>query len=887
MAIRMKRFLPTPVSLRSKIIALSCATSLVASLAVVWMTTETSNEKLSQTEAQSRLALEAQKTSIRLEEDFLALIEDAHLLSNTPSVKAVVDQTNTAGTASIEQRRRELAFVFTSVLEIRPWYTQVRLIGFDNNGREIVRVNRTPRGMEVVPDDALQEKEHEPYIQRALSRNDPAPFFSKVSLNRENGIVSEDRTVTIRLVRPVYHKDGTPFGVIVINANYAGLLKHSVTSTHPGVDTFIFNKAGDVLEFRKADRQLTFHLANDVPSEIASMGEAIETAPGTHLRQQSGDFFYGENVASPLNSTGLDLYIAQSLSATSIAASRNNRLIALGAIGLCLVLAIAASGFITHPLRVMMRRLIALRDNDHPDPSSLESLRFDELSEFDRTLDDLVRRLEENQDSTRKIISNVVDGIIVIDEHGRIETFNPACERLFGYNAEEVIGRNVRMLMSKTHADKHQEYLSSYTRTGATRIIGKGREILARRKSGEEFVIDMSVSEIMEGGRHYFCGILRDMTETLKSRNALKEQKDTLEFALESGELGLWDINPIAGTLRLSPVCARFIGFEPETLKDDISLWADRIEPSDLKRLQEYLEAMRRGEIDRYETEFRIRHRNGQWVWLQTKGKAFERNPQNLITRVVGIHLNITQRKQIEIMKSEFVSTVNHELRTPLTSIYGSLDLLIQSGADQLDKRGRRLVELAHDSCGRLATIVNDILDLEKIAAGKMEYRIETHELTALVDDIVQRNQVIAERVQVCFVTEHACTGVEVDVDENRFCQAVVNLLSNAAKFSPARADVTIRTEFMGDDTVRISVADKGNGIPEAFRKRLFERFAQADSSTTRSTTGTGLGLSITKSIIEAFSGTIGFETEDGVGTTFYFDLPISQHQSYSIRQAS
>lgn len=238
---------------------------------------------------------------------------------------------------------------------------------------------------------------------------------------------------------------------------------------------------------------------------------------------------------------------------------------------------------------------------------------------------------------------------------------------------------------------------------------------------------------------------------------------------------------------------------------------------------------------------------------------------------------DISVRKQMETMKDEFVSTVNHELRTPLTSIHGALSLLKLKLDGRLDRQTGSLLAMAQNSCERLTHLVNDILDVEKIAAGKMEYRFEVLPADALVKDVVGRHLSLASQYNVAFDYDLNAEDIAIRVDPNRFNQALVNLLSNASKYSPAGGTVTISTERLDDNRLRISVADTGPGIPEDFRDKVFERFAQADSSATREVGGTGLGLNITRTLIQAFGGEVSFETEPGQGTTFHFLLPVEE----------
>ncbi|MGV3569973.1 MAG: ATP-binding protein [Ramlibacter sp.] len=234
---------------------------------------------------------------------------------------------------------------------------------------------------------------------------------------------------------------------------------------------------------------------------------------------------------------------------------------------------------------------------------------------------------------------------------------------------------------------------------------------------------------------------------------------------------------------------------------------------------------------------------------------------------------DISQRKEVERMKDEFVSTVSHELRTPLTAIYGSLSLLSSGMAGELPEDVKQLLAISHESTERLIRLINDLLDLDKMASGKLEYRMQVQPLRPLLEHAVRDTQAYAEglRVQFRMVGDEQA---RVNVDADRIVQVCVNLLSNAAKFSPQGGDVEVGIARLEPGWVRVWVADRGPGVPPEFRDRMFQRFAQADASDRRARGGTGLGLSICRSIVEAHGGRMGFTTEPDVRTEFYFELP-------------
>jgi len=237
---------------------------------------------------------------------------------------------------------------------------------------------------------------------------------------------------------------------------------------------------------------------------------------------------------------------------------------------------------------------------------------------------------------------------------------------------------------------------------------------------------------------------------------------------------------------------------------------------------------------------------------------------------------DITERKKIENLKNDFIATVSHELRTPLTSIRGSLSLVCGGVVPEISDKALELVELANRNCDRLLLLINDILDMEKISSGKMQFNLETFDLASLLKNIIKSNIAYAEQYAVELVFNDNKNKIYVSVDEHRFSQVISNVLSNAAKFSSKNGQVDIKMEKQ-DDQARISIRDHGLGIPAEFKDKIWKKFTQVDSSNTRKIGGTGLGLAISRSLIEAMHGNIDFDSEENKGTTFYITLPIVQ----------
>ncbi|MDR9499514.1 MAG: response regulator, partial [Hydrogenovibrio sp.] len=363
--------------------------------------------------------------------------------------------------------------------------------------------------------------------------------------------------------------------------------------------------------------------------------------------------------------------------------------------------------------------------------------------------------LEESARQTEAILDNIVDGIIVIDSRGIVQSMNPSAQQIFGYDDQEVKGQNVSMLMPSPHREAHDGYLDHYLEGGEAKIIGIGREVEAMRKDGSIFPMDLAISEVSQQGKTLFVGIVRDISE----------------------------------------------------------------------------------------------------------------------------------RKRIEKMKNEFVSTVSHELRTPLTSISGALGLIVGGKLGEMPAQAKQMLAIAHKNSQRLSHLINDLLDMEKIAAGKMEFDMQVQRLLPIIQHALESLQTYSTEQQVNIVLdERDVAQAEVQVDSHRLQQVLANLMSNAIKFSPkdGMVRIQVRPAF---DKVLVSVTDEGPGIPEAFRDRIFEKFSQADASDTRKQSGTGLGLAITRELVERMQGQIGFESKEGEGTSFWFTLPLTGERKSDIAE--
>lgn len=1128
-------------SLRLKIIGLCFSFALIGTLFLAVLN-HSKNLELAEANVETILSADSLVVSTRLREELLTLVEDARVVSLTPPIRGIVRASENEGIdpfdgSTEELWRSRLSTIFTSLLGVRSHYSQMRYIEFANNGRELVRVNRIGSSVFTVPMDELQHKGEEPYMRQAMQLQPGEASFSEITQNRENGEVDPNGPPTLRVMLPVFDSMGHAFGVIVINADYRALVFDVLNETKPAFDTYVLDASGDVVAYDGATQTPEFMFPESVPGDLATSLMSLRQNEMRTLQSSDDNYAIADRLDHLLPNSEFHLdIVVQGKRSELFAGVRNAQwlsviLTLILLVGLSAVAAILAAR-LTRPLKKMTDSIELYASDPDNQELVLPTDAGTEIGALSRSFTHLIGELNDAKKMKRNVIDYAVDGLIVITQTGVIKTFNPACEDIFGYKSQDVLGRNIKMLMPPASADKHDQYLAEAKSDVERHIIGRTRTISARKADGTDFPVEISISRFTQGDQTYFCGVVRDISDIVKANNDLAEQKRTLDLTMEGGRIGTWSFHVMSGRIDFCERSAALLGYSAEELGAGGLNWYRMIEPSQYERVMEELRAFIVGDTHAFETEYKMQKRTGDWIWVQSRATVSDRDAQGFVTRLTGLHFDITERKSSELetiennrqlelaetvaemghwsmdgatgelywsegiyrihglssdsmdpnvddavqhyhpddraavaefvqeatmngtpfsfqmrlirpdgeirhvlskgdcfpnpdnprrfnvfgifqdvtdkvitdsrlaaseektrlvlenivdgvltvnedglidtcnpacasifgyegdeligqpltilvpdefadahragfrrdietgesriigktlelegvrkggerfalelaisrselggqniftgilrditerknmetMKNEFVSTVSHELRTPLTSIYGSLDLLKGLSNGKLDPKCERLVSLAHDGCGRLSNLVNDILDVEKIAAGKMEYAMEDVELKPLITSIVEGNEALAQRFGVNFVLDQHLEDHHVKMDPARFTQAMVNLLSNAAKFSPSGGDVIIRTQRISAHTVRIGVTDFGPGIPKAFQDRIFERFSQATGLKSPKQAGTGLGLNITKSIIEAFNGQVSFETQEGVGTTFYFDLPI------------
>jgi len=482
-------------------------------------------------------------------------------------------------------------------------------------------------------------------------------------------------------------------------------------------------------------------------------------------------------------------------------------------------------------------------------------------------------RLRESDARSKAVTEKMAGGVVTTDYDGRVLTVNAAASRMFGYPDGEMAGMHIRQLV---HESSHAELARAVEEAHAqgASLQAHDREFLALRRDRTCFEVEVLLSALALGGNLTYIAIVHDVSGRKALERAVRSREARYRATFDQSLVGVVYADLDSRITQANPTFCAMLGYPEKELLG--RTFAELTHPAEQAASLARIQALRSDphSIPARHTAKRYLRKDGSVVWVIVSISLVARDdgsPDYFLTMVQ----DISEIKRAEQMKNEFVSTVSHELRTPLTSIRGSLGLIAGGVAGALPAPAKALVAIADSNCERLIRLVNDILDTEKIASGKMRFDLRAAPLGPLVARAVESLDAFARRHGVVLRSSVPAQPVRCQVDEDRFIQVLTNLLSNAVKFSPAGMPVEISLSCEGAESARIDVRDHGPGIPLEFRPRVFQRFSQADASDARQKSGTGLGLSIAKGIVDKLGGEIGFRTTEGEGTTFFVRLPL------------
>jgi len=507
----------------------------------------------------------------------------------------------------------------------------------------------------------------------------------------------------------------------------------------------------------------------------------------------------------------------------------------------------------------------------------------------------LLAQMSASESRLQAIVDTAADGLVTMDSRGNIVSINPSAESLFGWTDEELIGRNVELLLDGDEGVVDNAYLRRYLRDAAGRVPGIGDEVIGRRKDGSLVPIRLAIGEVrIPDQQSLFVAFITDISERKAMERALRDREQQYRSLILNIPGAVFRCLPDAPwrILFMSDRVEALTGWHADDFMTGRATLATIIHPDDLPRVvQEAFGAMARGES--YVVEYRVVHRNGEvrWVWGSgTASIGFE----GRMEWIDGMLLDITERRTMEedlrdakdraeqaaAAKGAFLANMSHEIRTPMNAIIGFTELLL---GGRLEVQQRRHLGTVRQSARSLLGLLNDILDTAKLEKGAFELDVVDFSLRDLCQQITDSLRLTAESKGLQLALDyHPALGEFFRGDPLRIQQIITNLLGNAIKFTDRG---WVRLEVLASDgKVNVRVTDTGVGIAADRLERIFAPFAQADASMSRRFGGTGLGTTIARQLTELMGGEIRVESQVGIGSVFQVLLPLAAGQRVAER---
>ena len=378
----------------------------------------------------------------------------------------------------------------------------------------------------------------------------------------------------------------------------------------------------------------------------------------------------------------------------------------------------------------------------------------------------------------------------------------------------------------------------------------------------------------MPDGSTLWHGYIQDITETKqyylqleKVNKELELARERLNTASENALIGFWQANLETGELWWSPVIYQIFGFNEGAVNPSATLFKSAVHPDDWRLIEQSEKTARETGI--HDVVHRIIRPDGTIRWVHELARMLPSDTKQHV--LIGSVQDVTERMQLQQLKDEFISTVSHELRTPLTSIKGALGLVNAGTLGEVPESISKLLQVAQSNSERLSQLINDLLDIEKLIAGKMPFDLLAVEVVKELEYAVHNLQPYASQFAVNLQLGDVAPQLKITADKLRLQQVLTNLLSNALRYTPPGETITVSTTAAADSST-ITVENPGLPIPPQHLPFLFDRFYRADASRQRQIEGSGLGLAITKAIVDAHQGQLSVES-DARSTRFSITL--------------
>ncbi|MCL4481574.1 MAG: PAS domain-containing sensor histidine kinase [Bacteroidetes bacterium] len=491
----------------------------------------------------------------------------------------------------------------------------------------------------------------------------------------------------------------------------------------------------------------------------------------------------------------------------------------------------------------------------------------------------------------RLLLDSAAEGIYEIDTDGNCIFCNKAALRMLGYaDSSEVIGRNMHDLIHHSHEDgtpfpvKDCKIFQAFT-DGTENHVDD--EVLWTRE-GKNFPAEYWSYPIIKQGKTIGSVVtFLDISERRNIERALRTNEFHLKGIIEGTNVGTWDWNVQTGEAVFNERWAKIVGYTlAELAPVSIQTWIDLAYPPDLKKSDEELGKVFRHEQPFYDFECRMKHRNGELVWVHDRGKVIEWTQDGLPLRMTGTHSDITARKQMEMAlqesearlrelnatKDKFFSIIAHDLKTPFTAVIGFSDVLLERVRSKEYERIEEFASIIQNSSKQALNLLSNLLEWSRSQTGRMELKLENTEIVALINEIVNLFQETAIQKSIT-ITKNLPDQTFLMADKKMIATVIRNLISNAIKFTYPGGGITISIKQNKDELI-VEVKDNGTGISKENIDNLFRMDVNDSTLGTQNEKGTGLGLLLCNEFIQKHGGRIWVKSKTGTGSTFSFSIP-------------
>lgn len=830
--------------------------------------------------------------ALRFQDAYDAVQSEAKIISRTPPIRGLMRSMAHNGVdpkdgSTTQLWKNRLETIFISVMQANPYYTQIRYIGLADTGLELVRVNRTKNGFQAVNAEELQHKGEEPYVKKVQEGLDTF-FFSKVTLNRENGIIEKDRVPTIRAIMPVKDSKGKVFGMIIINVDFEGLMKKMFYSARPDINAFLTNQSGDYVEYdpKKNTIQLEYHenftkkqpkfikkIQNDRRDEaVYTDGDDIIYYARMKIIKSTDKEYVGAILRIPKNELLKGVYKTQKVSLLFSA--------------LFTVFATMIAAFLAHrltlPLLQLTNSIRAFKDN--PDECHLPTERKDELGKLATAFKNTFDQLKKSESTRQAYVDASGDGYwdwLIQEDY---EYMSPRFWEMMGYKPEEkkhkpsewqkiIFEDDLKVVLD--NFDKHVKTKGEHPYSQEARYRHKDGSTITLLCKG-------AVIEWADDGKPLrMIGTHTDLTEI----KAAQEQLYLLQLAIDhSKDLFLiTKANPDNPVIVYANQASKDIyGYEPEELIGQ----TPRIF-QDKKTNRTQIHAMKAAlkKQEPFSTEIINYTKNGREYWININIVPVK-NVEGEITHFAIIEQDITDKKASELERErlinelersnkdldDFAYVASHDLKAPLRVIDNTSSWLKEDLAGKLDEDSQENLDLLRSRVVRMEKLLDDLLVYSRVG------RIEGQDSSQVIDGLTlieETKGLLANLKSYSIILDDDIKNIKVH--KMPLQQVFLNLFNNAIKHSDKDTTV-IAVELVSQDDkmFTIKVKDNGPGIAKEFHNKVFRIFQTLKPRD--QVEGSGMGLTIIKKHVEMNGGYIKLDSDEGKGCAFIFTWPKIKH---------